>query len=212
VPLAELAAFLGVSVVVIVTPGQDTLLNVRNTLLGGRRRGVATALGVATGQAVWTVATSAGLAGLLLASKPAFLALRVVAIGYLAWLGLQALRDAIRPAPKEIGAGEPAPGRQLSGLAAYRQGAVSNLSNPKMAIFFVSLLPQFAAPGRGAFVTMLSLGLVFCLMTLTWLVLSATVVARMGALLRRSGIRRVLDGVTACAFVGLGARLAATLR
>ena len=81
--LAQLAAFLGVSLVVIATPGQDTALTIRNTLLGGRRSGVFTAAGVSVGQACWTLAASAGLAALLRASEPAFLALRLAGAAYL---------------------------------------------------------------------------------------------------------------------------------
>jgi threonine/homoserine/homoserine lactone efflux protein len=76
--LAGLAAFVGVGAIVIVTPGQDTALTIRNTLLGGRRAGVFTALGVSTAQAGWALATSLGLAALLAASEPAFLALKLV--------------------------------------------------------------------------------------------------------------------------------------
>src|SRR5258706_5299255 len=74
---ATYAAFLAVSLLVICTPGQDTALTIRNTLLGGRRSGVATAVGVSSGQAVWTLATSAGLAVILVASGPLFLAVRL---------------------------------------------------------------------------------------------------------------------------------------
>ena len=94
----QVAAFLGVSLLVIVTPGQDTALTIRNTLAGGRRGGVFTALGVVSGQLVWAVATSAGLAALLLASQPAFTALRLAGAAYLVCLGLQALVSAIRSA------------------------------------------------------------------------------------------------------------------
>jgi threonine/homoserine/homoserine lactone efflux protein len=94
--LAQLAAFLGVSMVVIATPGQDTALIIRNTLLGGRRSGVFTALGVSAGQACWTLAASAGLAALLRASEPAFLALRLAGATYLVFLGLQASLGALR--------------------------------------------------------------------------------------------------------------------
>src|SRR2546423_13789679 len=88
-------AFLGVSLVVILSPGQDTALTIRNTLLGGRRGGIATAAGVVSGLATWTVASSAGLAALLVASQPLFLAVRLVGAGYLIFLGLQALRSAL---------------------------------------------------------------------------------------------------------------------
>src|SRR5438094_3520194 len=93
----NLAAFLGVSILVIVTPGQDTALTIRNTLLGGRRSGVLTATGVASGQFVWTVATSAGLAALIVASEPVFTALKLAGAAYLVFLGAQALYAALRP-------------------------------------------------------------------------------------------------------------------
>ena len=90
--MSQLAAFLGVSILVIVIPGPDTALTIRNTLLGGSRAGVPTALGVASGQACWTLAASAGVAALLVASEPAFLAVKVVGAAYLAFLGFGALR------------------------------------------------------------------------------------------------------------------------
>ena len=96
--MRELAAFLAIAIVVIVTPGQDTALTIRNTLLGGRAAGVATAVGIVSGIACWTVAASAGLAALLVASEPVFVALRLAGAAYLVYLGLQALRHAIRPA------------------------------------------------------------------------------------------------------------------
>ena len=91
------AAFLGISAVVIMTPGQDTALTIRNTLLGGRPTGVATALGVAVGQAGWTLAASLGLTALLVASEFAFAAIRLIGAGYLVYLGARSLWIAIRP-------------------------------------------------------------------------------------------------------------------
>ena len=95
--MGELAAFLGIAILVIVTPGQDTALTIRNTMLGGRSAGVATSAGVAAGQACWTVAASVGLAALLVASEPVFVEMNLAGAAYLVYLGLQALRHAIRP-------------------------------------------------------------------------------------------------------------------
>ncbi|TMF24751.1 MAG: LysE family translocator, partial [Chloroflexi bacterium] len=89
--LGPYLAFLGVSLLVICTPGQDTALTIRNTLAGGRRAGVATAAGVAAGQATWTVATSAGLAVVLAASEPIFFAIRLAGAAYLVFLGVRTL-------------------------------------------------------------------------------------------------------------------------
>ena len=195
---AQLAAFLGVSAVVIVTPGQDTALTIRNTLLGGRRAGVGTAVGVVSGQLAWALATSAGLAALLLASAPLFTAIRLAGAAYLVVLGAQALVAAVRARAHE----DRLPRRRSS---AVRQGLLSNLGNPKMAVFFTSLLPQFAS----SFAGMLSLGLLFAALTLSWLSLYALAVARASGLLRKTRVRRALDAVTGLALVALGLRVAA---
>ena len=192
-------AFLGVSAVVIVTPGQDTALTIRNTLLGGRRSGLLTAAGVSGGQAVWALATSAGVAAVLQASEPAFVAVKLAGATYLVFLGLQTLVPALRPRgamPKASRRGRP-----------LRQGLFSNLGNPKMAIFFTSLLPQFATgPSFGG---LLLLGLVFSSLTLVWLTTYSFAVAKAGDFLRRSRVRRAIDGLTGVVLVALGLRLAA---
>jgi threonine/homoserine/homoserine lactone efflux protein len=201
---AQLAAFLGVSLVVIVVPGQDTALTIRNTLVGGRRSGVLTAVGVSTGQACWTLAASAGVVALLRASEPAFLALRLAGAAYLVFLGLQALAAAFRGRLDGGLLGGSAP-RGLTPRADFRQGLVSNLGNPKMAVFFTSLLPQFGS----SFARLAAFGLLFCMLTVLWLSAYAVVVAWAGDFLRRVRVRRWLEGVTGAALVTLGLRLAA---
>ena len=206
---SQLLAFLAVSAIVIVTPGPDTALTIRNTLIGGRRAGVFTAFGVSGGQATWTLATAAGIAALLAASEPAFLAVRLLGSAYLVWLGAQALVGALRRASG--GRRERPRGSGLRSAVALRQGILSNLGNPKMAAFFPSLLPQFA-PQEHAFPALLGLGLVFSLMTLTWLTAYALVVARAGDVLRRPVIRRAIEAVTGAVLVALGLRLATERR
>lgn len=200
--MSELLAFFGVAVLVIVTPGQDTALTVRNTLLGGRRVGVYTALGVACGQAVWAVAASMGVVALLVASEPAFIALKFAGAAYLIYLGGQALFAAPDHHRRCRAVASHAGGHQL------RQGLLSNLGNPKMALFFSSVLPQFGE----SLPTLLALALIFCALTLIWLSAYAVVVARMGDVLRQPRVRRTIDTVTGTALIGLGVRLAATDR
>jgi len=199
--LAHAAAFLAVSALVIVTPGQDTALTIRNTLARGRRGGVHTAAGVALGQLVWALAASAGLVALLSAWEPAFLALRIAGAAYLLYLGLTALRSAFTRA------------RQPSAVLDERlrtpplvHGLLSNLGNPKMAVFFTSLLPQFAP--NGSFAALFALGAVFCLLTLTWLSGYALVVSRASELLSRSRLWRAIEALTGAVLVALGIRVA----
>jgi len=205
----QLAAFLGVSAIVIVTPGPDTALTIRNSLLGGRRAGVATALGVSSGQATWTLATAAGIAALLAASEPAFVAVKLLGAAYLIWLGARSLVAAIGGRLQDRS--ETAARGSLGRRVAFRQGLFSNLGNPKMAAFFPSLLPQFA-PHEHAFFVLLGLGFIFSLITLVWLTVYAFAVARAGALLGRPAIRRAIEAVTGAVLVALGVRLATERR
>ena len=204
---AELIGFLGVAVLVIVTPGPDTALTIRNTLLGGRAGGIATAFGVVAGQAVWALATSLGVVALLLASEPAFAAVRLAGAAYLVFLGAQTLLAAWRGGSWEVARGDGT--RSLAPRVAARQGLVSNLGNPKMAAFFPSLLPQFVPAGEPAFLPLLLLGLLFCTMTLVWLTAYAVVVSRAQGFLRRTGVKRALEAATGTVLIALGVRLAA---
>ena len=188
--------FVLVAAVVICTPGPDTALTIRNTLLGGRANGFRTAAGVAFGQALWTLAASAGIAALVAASQPVFTAIRVIGAAYLVWLGVQALIAAVRGRRHEE--------RPRGSAAGFRQGLLSNLANPKMAVFFTSLLPQF---GTG-FGELLALGLLFSTMTLAWLTGYAAAVAQARRTLVRGRVRRALDAVAGLALVAFGARLA----
>jgi threonine/homoserine/homoserine lactone efflux protein len=192
-------AYLVVAVVLIVVPGQDTALTIRNAVAGGWRSGVATAAGVASAQLVWTAATAAGLAALLVAWEPGFAALRIVGAAYLVVLGALFLRDALRGRPRTRARGGAA------GPRAYRPGLLSNLGNPKMGVFFTSLLPQFAASFGG----LLALGVLFAALTLVWLAAYAVLVARVGTVLQRPRVRRALDVVTGAVLVAFGIRLAA---
>ena len=203
--MTELAAFLAVALVVICTPGPDTALTVRNSLLGSRRAGIFTAFGVSTGQLVWTLAASIGIAALLVASEPAFQALKLAGAAYLIWLGVQTLWSVVRRRSGERAA---EPRRAVSPRQAWRQGALSNLGNPKSAAFFTSLLPQFG----DSFVVLLALGLLYSALTLGWLTGYAVVVNKAGDVLRRERVRRAIDAVMGAVLVAFGIRLATEKR
>ena len=183
-------AFLTLATIVVVAPGPDFALVVRNSVT--RERGLATACGITTGLLLWAFATAAGLAALLIASRPAFEALRLIGAAYLVWLGLSMLLRRTH-ATRTARPGSP-----------FRQGFFSNLSNPKMPVLFTSLLPQFGA----SFAALAGHGLVFAVLTLTWL----SLVARAGAALRVPKVRRLLDIVTGIVLVAFGVRLATERR
>jgi threonine/homoserine/homoserine lactone efflux protein len=199
-----LFAFFTVSLLVIMTPGQDTLLTVRNTLNGGRIAGWLTAVGVAGGQLTWTVAASAGLSAVLLAYPAAFVAIRVAGGVYLIVLGLQSLRAAMGQRAEAVAGLQTRPATRPPTYV--RQGLLSNLGNPKMLLFFAGLLPQFAPVGSSMALAML--GLTFCVLTLAWLCVYATAVARLGELFLRPRFWRSIEGATGVGLVALGLRVA----
>jgi threonine/homoserine/homoserine lactone efflux protein len=204
----HLASFVAVSALLIVAPGPDMALVSRNALLAGRRVAVATAFGVTAGLVVWTIAASAGVAALLRSSEPAFTALKIVGAVYLVVLGVQTLHGAWSrrgDAPRHA-AGPRVPPRR-----AFRQGFLSNLGNPKIAVFFTSFLPQFTSSGS-SFPELFALGMVFCAMTLAWMVAYGVFVAKAGDVLRRPRIRRAVESLTGVVLIGFGLRLATTHR
>jgi RhtB (resistance to homoserine/threonine) family protein len=202
----HLGAFVAVAAVVIIAPGPDTVLVTKNALLHGRGAALATSLGVNTGLAIWSLAAAFGVAAVVRASAFAFTALKLVGACYLAWLGLQALRAAWRREQHDIG-GDGARRRGISSLAGFRQGLFSDLANPKIAVFFTGLLPQFVSSRHAVLVPFLLLGGLFVLMTLTWLCAYALLAARVSAVLTRPRVKAALDGFTGAVLVAFGVRL-----
>jgi threonine/homoserine/homoserine lactone efflux protein len=232
VTLGGFGSFLGVSALVILTPGQDTALVIRNALTGGRRAGLLTTLGVVAGQAVWTLASGTGLTALLMASKPVFAWVRVAGAAYLLFLGARSQIYALFPRPVHEGDAADARKPESPGIAeahdatssstranaaptasprpgpAFRQGLLSALGNAKLAVFFVSLFPQFVPRGHDSGPALAVLGLTFCTMTLAWLSAYAAVVGKTGDWLGRRAARRVLEAVLGAALVAFGLRVA----
>jgi RhtB (resistance to homoserine/threonine) family protein len=202
-------AFAGVAALLVITPGADMALVAKNGLAHGRRAALATALGVNLGGLIWTLAAAFGVATFVCRSQTAFNTLRIAGAIYLFYLGLQAIWRSIRH--RESQAVEPSCSG-CGGGKAFRQGVISNLLNPKIAVFFTSLLPQFISPGQSVFLRSLELGGMLNVMGLVWLLFYACLVARMGAVLRRPRVRRWLDRLTGTVLVAFGLRLATERR
>ena len=203
----HLLAFVGVAILVVITPGPDTLLVTKNALLHGRRVGLATVAGVSLGLIVWTTAAALGIAALVRESELAFTLVKIFGALYLAWLGLSALRAASHPLePGDFA--DAAPARVASVRQGYRQGLLTNLGNPKIAIFFTSFLPQFAKGDHPSFTALLLLAVAFSAIGLAWLSFYNIVIAKAGEFLRRPTVRRVVEGVTGTALVAFGITLA----
>jgi threonine/homoserine/homoserine lactone efflux protein len=198
----HLLVFIGVAAIVIIIPGPDTAVVTKNVLIHGRRAGLGTSLGVSAGLSIWTIAAAIGVA---------FTVLKLAGALYLVWLGIQALRAAGR----ELVHDDPARAASRSALSArggFRQGFLSDLANPKIGIFFTSLLPQFVSAGHAVLLPFLVLGAIFVVMTVIWLLAYTLVAARAAQTLMRPRVRAALDRFTGVVLIGLGLRLAVERR
>jgi RhtB (resistance to homoserine/threonine) family protein len=198
--------FIGVAAIVILLPGPDTAVVTKNVLLHGRRAALGASAGVGAGLSVWTLAAAVGLASVIRASEVTFTVLKIVGALYLMWLGFQALRAA-RHAPADDEARTTAARPVLGARGGFWQGFLSDLANPKIGIFFTSLLPQFVDPGRPVLLPFLALGAMFVLMTVVWLGAYCLIAARAAETLSRPRVRSALDRVTGVVLIAIGLRL-----
>jgi threonine/homoserine/homoserine lactone efflux protein len=197
------------ALVLVMIPGPDQALITRSALVGGRTAGLLTMFGGVLGLAVHAGAAAVGLSALLLASAKAFTALKIVGAAYLLWMGVQTLRAAARsrrgPAEAAVPRGRPRPATSV------RQGFLSNALNPKVALFFVTFLPQFLsteATAGGTRVQALLLSAIFAALYLAWFGLYVTAVDGLGQLLRRPRVKAAIERVTGVLLVAFAVRLA----
>lgn len=201
---AQMLALGGVILVAAMSPGPDFFIVTRSSALSGRRAGMACAAGIAGGVFLWSVVSALGVAGLLAASALAFTIVKLVGAGYLMLLGVRALLAARRggyETTSDLPTGGP------SALAAFRQGLLTNLLNPKVAVFFLALLPQFV-PAAPTVTDTISLGAIAAAVSLIWFSVLANVVDALRGLLARSTVRRTLDTVMGTLLVAFGVRIA----
>jgi threonine/homoserine/homoserine lactone efflux protein len=236
--MPHLAAFLLVACLIVITPGPDMAMVTKNALEGGRRAALLTALGTVTGLLVWMAASAVGIVAVLRTSAVVFTVVKLCGAAYLLILGAQALLAARRPAATRQTADGPAThgpsadgpvmrgpatgaarrrlrGRRLPRLLTgppWRQGLLCNLLNPKIAVLFTSLIPQFVAPGQSAPLQAAILAGIFVAITLVWLTGYALAASAAQQVLRRSRVQRMMRAITGTALVGLGVRLAVETR
>ena len=202
---AGYATFLVFAAVLVLVPGPDFAVVVRNTLAGGRPRGLWSASGVASAAAVQGAAAAAGLGAFVLRVEPVFQAIRWAGIAYLGVLAVQALRSAVRGEYGPLDVGGPAD-RGVA-WAGWRQGFLSNITNPKVLVFYLAVLPQFLSPGAGLWL-LLGYALSHAALGMLYLTGLTLLLSRARRLLSRRPVRRCLDAATGFALLGFGARLA----
>jgi threonine/homoserine/homoserine lactone efflux protein len=197
--------FLVFAAMLVLVPGPDFAVVTKNTLASGRRRGSWCAAGVASSNTVQGTAAATGLGALVVRAQPLFEAIKWAGVAYLAFLGAQALRSALRGRYAPLEDGPERVGRAFGG---WRQGFVSNITNPKVLVFYLAVLPQFLSPGTGTFV-LLAFAVSHAALSLLYLLALTTFLHRVRRVLTRRRVRRALDAATGTALLAFGTRLAA---
>jgi threonine/homoserine/homoserine lactone efflux protein len=200
----QLLAFIGVSLLLAVTPGPDMAVVTKNALAHGRRGVLLTTTGIALALAIWVSATAVGLSALLRASSELLFVLKLVGAAYLAYLGVRTLLES-RRRPADLLADTPptAPAHAI-----FRQGFLSAISNPKLGVFFVTFLPQFVAPGQALLPRLLELGLIFAVIGWMWMNVYGLFITRIREIITAPRVRQWMQRVTGVVLLGFGARLA----
>jgi threonine/homoserine/homoserine lactone efflux protein len=200
----QLLAFVGVSLLLAVTPGPDMAVVTKNALAHGRRGVLLTTTGIGLALVIWATATAVGLSAVLRASGDLLFVLKIAGAAYLAYLGLRTLLDS-RRRPADLLAGSPPP---APAHAIFRQGFLSAISNPKLGVFFVTFLPQFVGPGQSLLPRLLELGFVFAVIGWTWMNVYGLLITWIRDFITAPRVRQWMQRVTGVVLLGFGARLA----
>jgi RhtB (resistance to homoserine/threonine) family protein len=204
---ARVLAFTGIAAIVTLTPGADTMLVVRSALVRGRRAGLLTVLGIGSGLFIHATLSALGLSVVLVRSARAFEIVKLVGALYLVFLGVQAIRSAARGTPIAERPAGPTGSRR-----AYVEGLLTNVLNPKVAIFYLAFLPQFIGPTDPVFAKSILLAGIHFVEGLVWLSLVTLFVARLRPVLAQPRVQRALESVSGLVFIAFGVKLAVSRR
>lgn len=211
IPTDMLWAYLAAITLLTLTPGVDTLLVMRNTGSKGLASGVFTSLGICCGLFIHATLSALGISILLVETAWAFTALKWAGACYLVWLGIVSLRQAVSktPAPDQISAEESGPSGHKAPLwKSFREGVLSNVLNPKTALFYMALLPQFIDPAGPAFTQSLFLAGLHFVLAMMWQCAVAGLVVKSRQLQLGARVKRGLNALTGGFFVAIGVKLA----
>ncbi|MFJ7935799.1 LysE family translocator [Sporosarcina sp. NPDC096371] len=200
---ATLSAFIVIVLGLFLIPGPAVLLIATRTAQSGRKVGVMTGLGIATGDLIHTLCAAAGLSAILMTSALAFNVVKYAGVAYLVYLGIRAILE--KPSDPQM----PKVSTVTNG-GAYRQAIVVEVLNPKTALFFLAFLPQFVQPAQGStIVQFLILGLIFVLMSVIYTTLFAMSIGVLGKFVKRvSWMNRWSGKIVGAVYIGIGLKVA----
>jgi RhtB (resistance to homoserine/threonine) family protein len=207
----QVVAFTVIAGLLTITPGADTMLVIRNVMARGRRAGLLTSVGACCGLFIHATLSALGLSLILVRSATTFEIVKMIGAGYLVWLGIQSLRQAFRRGPhREIEAiAEADPqARPPRSRQSFVEGLLSNVLNPKVAVFYLAFLPQFMNPGDWVFGKSMLLAGIHWIEGVVWMSIVTLFVARLRSWINQPRVRRAIEATTGAILIAFGVRLA----
>lgn len=208
--LTAILTFAAAAALLTITPGLDSMYVLRTVVGSGRATGLIAGAGISLGVLAWGVATAVGLTALLLASPLAYELVQMIGAGYLFFVGARMLWRSRRRASQGVDADTV--DLRVPPWRAFHTGLLTNVLNPKVGVFYVTLLPQFIPHGASVLTTSLLLAGIHVALGLMWFTVIALLVGRIRHVVARAAVRRRIEQVTGVAFLGFGVRLALALR
>jgi len=196
-------------ILLIILPGPDTAIATKNTLTVSRKGGLQTIIGSCCGLLIHTCAAVIGLSAIIVKSAYIFAVLKYVGAVYLCYLGIKTLWTlrTIRtqsPVVDDVGSIE----NKYSHQSCFKQGFLTNVTNPKVAVFFLTFLPQFVDGNNGTFFPFLIMGLIYTALTMLWFIFYVYLLDRISAFMKKPSTKAVIEGLTGAILIAFGIKLA----
>ncbi|MFJ8460980.1 LysE family translocator [Lysinibacillus xylanilyticus] len=207
--MVNISVFLVMCILLIILPGPDTAIATKNTLTVSRKGGLQTLLGSCCGLLIHTFAAVIGLSAIIVKSAYVFAILKYVGAVYLCYLGVKTLwaLRAIRTQPPVV-LDETQIDHKYSHQSCFKQGLLTNVTNPKVAVFFLTFLPQFVDGTSGTFMPFLIMGLIYTVLTGFWFVFYVYLLDKISAFMKKPTTKAVIEGLTGAVLIGFGIKLA----
>ncbi|PGO22578.1 lysine transporter LysE [Bacillus cereus] len=198
--------FIIMCICLIILPGPDTAMATKNTLVAGKIGGVKTIFGTCVALLIHTLAAVIGLSALIVKSALLFSIFKYVGAVYLVYIGIKALLAVKSTA--DLTTNEVPINNENKHTSCFRQGFLTNLLNPKVAVFFLTFLPQFLNPNHNTFIQLLVMGLTYLILTVIWFAFYIFLIDKISAFMKKPKTQRYIQGVTGLVLIGFGIKLA----
>ncbi|KOS66387.1 amino acid transporter LysE [Lysinibacillus contaminans] len=207
--MVNISLFLIMCILLIILPGPDTAIATKNTLTVGRKGGLQTIIGSCCGLLIHTLAAVIGLSAIIVKSAYVFAILKYVGAVYLCYLGIKTLWALKSLSTERVEENDEAlPDNKYDSHSCFKQGFLTNITNPKVAVFFLTFLPQFVDGTVNTFLPFLMMGIMYTALTAMWFIFYVYLLDKISAFMKKPKTKTVIEGLTGTILIGFGIKLA----